>query len=96
LIASTRCIHKQRLGARIGVRLGLERKLAPALKAERHGNAPVPVSIPGAPHVLAGSGSPSVNEGGIAEFGPKVVTIPVGGSVTWWLIGVHTITFNSN
>jgi plastocyanin len=75
---------------------GLERKLAPALKAERHGKAPVPVSIPGAPYVLAGSGSPSVNEGGIAEFGPKVVTIPVGGSVTWWLLGVHTITFNSN
>ena len=24
------------------------------------------------------------------------VTIPVGGSVTWWLIGVHTITFGSN
>jgi len=75
---------------------GVENKLAPALKAERQGKAPVPLAIPGAPYVLAGSGSPAVNEGGIAEFGPKVVTIPVGGSVTWWLIGVHTITFNSN
>ncbi len=75
---------------------GLERKLAPALKAERQGKPPLPVTVPGVPHVLAGSGSPAVNEGGIAEFGPKVVTIPVGGSVTWWLIGVHTITFNSN
>lgn len=74
----------------------LERKLAPALKAERQGKAPLPVSIPGAPYVIAGSGSPAVGEGGIAEFGPRVVTIPVGGSVTWWLIGVHTITFGSN
>jgi plastocyanin len=74
---------------------GLVRKLAPALKAERQGKPPLPVTVPGAPYVLAGSGSPAVNEGGIAEFGPKAVTIPVGGSVTWWLIGVHTITFNS-
>jgi plastocyanin len=74
---------------------GLEAKLAPALKAERQGKPPLPITVPGAPYVLAGSGSPNV-EGGIAEFGPKVTTIPVGGSVTWWLIGAHTITFNSN
>ena len=75
---------------------GLVRKLNPALKALRQGKPPLPVSVPGAPYVFAGSGSPSVGEGAITEFGPKVVTIPVGGSVTWWLIGVHTITFNSN
>ena len=75
---------------------GLEKKLAPALKAERAGKPPLPVAVPGAPYVLAGSGSPTVNEGGIAEFGPKVVTIPVGGSVTWYVLGVHTMTFNSN
>jgi plastocyanin len=74
---------------------GLEKKLAPALKAERQGKPPVPIAVPGAPYVLAGSGEPNA-EGGIAEFGPRVVTIPVGGSVTWWLIGPHTITFNSN
>jgi plastocyanin len=74
----------------------LEAKLVPALKAERQGKPPLPITVPGAPYVFAGSGSPAVNEGGIDEFGPRVVNIPVGGSVTWWLLGVHTITFNSN
>jgi plastocyanin len=32
----------------------------------------------------------------ITEFGPAKLHVPVGGSVTWWLIGPHTITFNSN
>lgn len=42
----------------------------------------------------AGAGIPGV-EGGIAEFGPKDLSIPVGGSVTWDVQGPHTISFNA-
>jgi plastocyanin len=73
-----------------------EAKLASAVKAERQGKAPLPFAIPGQNPVLAGSGSPAVEEASINEFGPKTMTIPVGGTVTWWLIGPHSITFNSN
>ena len=74
----------------------VETKLQPAVLALRKGRAPIPgVKIPGAHPVLAGSGSPAVQEAEVDEFGPKTVHIPVGGSVTWYLLGVHTITFNS-
>jgi plastocyanin len=72
-----------------------EAKLASAATALRSGNGPG-VKVPGQDHVLAGSGSPAVQEALITEFGPAKIHVPVGGSVTWWLIGPHTITFNSN
>ena len=73
-----------------------EAELQSAVVALRKGQAPIPgVKIPGANPVLAGSGSPSVQEAEIDEFGPRDVHIPVGGSVTWYLLGVHTITFNA-
>jgi plastocyanin len=73
-----------------------EAQLASAVTAERQGQLPLPgLSLP--PNsVLAGSGSPTAAVGAITEFGPKTVKIPVGGSVTWWVIGPHSITFNSN
>ena len=74
----------------------VESKLQPAVAALRKGQPPIPgVKIPGANPVLAGSGSPSVMEAEIDEFGPKSAHIPVGGSVTWYMLGVHSITFNS-
>jgi plastocyanin len=73
--------------------------LAPLLQpaaALRQGEPPVPhVTLPGPNPVLAGSGSPSSN-GSVDEFGKSTVKIPVGGTVTWWLIGDHSITFNSD
>lgn len=70
--------------------------LDPALTALRLGKPPVPgVTLPGANPVLAGSGAPN-SSGGIDEFGLRRVKIPVGGSVTWWLLGDHSITFNSD
>jgi plastocyanin len=70
--------------------------LAPAVAATRLGKAPIPgVTIPGTNPVLAGSGLPNA-AGSIYEFGPKTVKIPVGGSVTWYVIGDHSITFNSD
>lgn len=76
---------------------GLEAKLQPALAALRNGKPPLPgVALPGQNPVLAGSGSPAVREGGITEFGPAKVHIPVGGTVTWYVLGAHSLTFNSN
>jgi plastocyanin len=75
----------------------LEGKLASAVTAERQGKAPIPgVTLPGENPVLAGSGSESAQEAEITEFGPKKIKIPVGGSVTWYMIGPHSITFNSD
>ena len=69
--------------------------LGPAA-ALRQGKTPVPnLSLPGQNPVLAGSGSP-VSQGSVDEFGMSTVKIPVGGTVTWWIIGPHSITFNSN
>ena len=75
----------------------LEAKLAPALKQLRQGKPPIPITLPGTNPVLAGSGSPDQNvEASISEYGPSKISIPVGGSVTWWLIGAHSITFNAD
>jgi plastocyanin len=74
----------------------VEAKLAPAAAALRKGKPPIPVVVPGKSVVLAGSGSPNAQEAEVAEFGPKTIKIPVGGSVIWYLLGDHSITFNSN
>ena len=49
------------------------------MKPRVKGKPPIPVTLPGKASVLAGSGSPSAQEAGIAEFGPKAIKIPVGG-----------------
>ena len=74
-----------------------EKALVPAVALERQGKPPLAsVTLPAGTSVLAGSGEPRSHlPGGITEFGPRVVRIPVGGSVTWWLIGPHSITFHS-
>jgi plastocyanin len=70
--------------------------LAGPLKLLRQGKPPIPVTLPGKNVALAGSGSPNqAVVGSISEFGPKVVKIPVGGSVIWYLIGPHSITFGA-
>ncbi len=70
--------------------------LAGPLKLLRQGKPPIPVTLPGKNVALAGSGSPNPAViGSISEFGPKTVKIPVGGSVIWYLIGPHSITFGA-
>ena len=64
-------------------------------QALRQGKPPFPVTVPGKHVVLAGSGSPAVQAAAITEFGPHIIHVPVGGSVIWYLIGPHSITFNS-
>ena len=43
----------------------------------------------------AGSGSPDLPIGLVNMFGPADLSIPVGGSVTWTVLGRHTISFNA-
>ena len=71
--------------------------LAPAIATIRQGKPPVPnVTLPDSPNaVLAGSGVPN-SSGSVDEFGKSTIKIPVGGTVTWWVIGPHSITFNSD
>jgi plastocyanin len=73
-----------------------EAKLATADAALKQGKPPLPIAVPGQNHVLAGSGNPAVQDAFISQFGPQTVHIPVGGSVTWWFLGGHSITFNSD
>lgn len=75
----------------------IEAKLAPAEKLLVQGKPPVPLPLPASYPVLAGSASSDESvSGSISEFGPKTIHVPVGGSVTWFLIGPHSITFNSD
>jgi plastocyanin len=74
----------------------VEAKLAPAAAALAQGKPPLPVKLPGKTTALAGSGSQNAQEAEITQFGPRKIHIPVGGSVTWYVIGPHSLTFNSN
>jgi plastocyanin len=64
------------------VRKGLQ-----ALAAAKHVQLPASVTAGTAPALAGGPG--------IDEYGPKVIKVPVGGSVTWYLLGLHSITFNA-
>ena len=74
-----------------------EAPLGASAKLLAQGKPPIPgLTLPGSNPVLVGSGAPgSSSSGSIDQFGPETVHIPVGGSVTWWLTGFHSITFNS-
>lgn len=44
---------------------------------------------------VAGTGDPSAPSLIVAEFRPKEISIPVGGSVTWNMFAFHTISLNA-
>lgn len=44
---------------------------------------------------VAGAGDPAAGETTVAEFGPKEVAVPVGGTVTWNTLAFHSIAFNA-
>lgn len=44
---------------------------------------------------FAGGGDPTVINALVAEFGPKSVSIPVGGTVSWSVLAFHSLTFNA-
>ena len=73
---------------------GMEGQLVHAVAALRQGKPPTPHASVLPNSVLAGSGGNVPAE--IDEFGPKSIKIPVGGSLTWYFLGDHSITFNSD
>jgi len=52
-------------------------------------------AAPPAGGVIAGAGDPPVHDGFVSDFFPKTITVPTGGSLTWQIIGGHTISFNA-
>ena len=72
----------------------MEAALDPAVNALRLGKPPVPKAVLPADSALAGSAAMVPAQ--IDEFGPRTVKIPVGGSVTWYFLGAHTVTFDSD
>lgn len=69
-------------------------KVTKAVAALKTGALPPFInSAPG--QVLAGSGIDDPAAPAILEFGPKEISVPIGGSVTWISVGVHTISFNA-
>jgi plastocyanin len=71
-----------------------EAKLASTVDDLRHGMHHG-LKLPGEHAVVAGSSSPDAMAGSVDEFGPNVVSIPVGGTVTWTFDGPHTVTFGA-
>jgi len=71
-------------------------KLKPAADALATGTVPGLDVVPKGPNnAVAGSGALDVQDAFVSEFGPKDVSIATGGSVTWTVVGGHTISFNA-
>jgi plastocyanin len=69
--------------------------LQPAVAPLAQGKNPELTYLPSGPRiVLAGSGLQAVTGGLINAYGPERVSIPVGGTVIWLVLGDHTISFN--
>jgi plastocyanin len=46
-------------------------------------------------HPLAGSGDPAAGDALITAFSPQNLIVPVGGTLSWTVIGTHSIAFNA-
>jgi plastocyanin len=71
-----------------------EAKLSSAVDDLRHGKH-AGMKMPSEHAVVAGSSTKDSEYGSIDEFGPNVISVPVGGTVTWTFDGVHTVSFNT-
>jgi plastocyanin len=65
---------------------GLVAKVKPAADAAQKATAD---------KATLGTGDPQVPIVVVADFGPKTISIPVGGSVTWNEFAFHTLSFNA-
>lgn len=68
-------------------------KLKDVMAAIKAGTLPpfIPTAAPGS--VIAGGGSEDVQSAVPVIFGPDTVSIKAGGSVTWTIVGPHSVTF---
>lgn len=56
--------------------------------------AAAPLAKATAAHAFAGALSQKVQNGLVSAFGPASLSIPVGGTVAWQILGPHSISFN--
>ena len=69
-------------------------KAKPAADAAVKGDlTPFAPAAPG--QVVAGGGSPDVQELLLTSFGPEEVSVKTGAAVTWVVLGPHTVSFNA-
>src|SRR5204862_7514900 len=52
-------------------------------------------NTPSGANVKIGLGDPNIFNALVAQFGPKDVSVPVGGTVTWNMFLCHSLTFGS-
>jgi plastocyanin len=71
-------------------------KLQPTLDAIKAGTLPPFVPTASPTGVIAGGGSQDVQSAVPVVFGPDSVDIKVGESVTWTILGPHTVTFGGD
>jgi plastocyanin len=71
-------------------------KIKPTIEAIKAGTLPpfIPTATPNG--VIAGGASQDLQSAVPVLFGPNNISVKTGDSVTWTMIGVHTITFGSN
>lgn len=73
----------------------LEAALVPVAEAVAAGS--LPGLIEGGPgQVIGGAGSEEFPAGLVVSFGPKDVSVAAGESVTWTIIGPHTVSFGAS
>jgi plastocyanin len=73
----------------------LVQKIQPAATSMKAGSLPplFPVAKPN--EIIAGGGTMEIQNASINEFGPAAASVPVGGSLSWDVVGAHTISFNT-
>lgn len=72
------------------------KRLTPAYENLTRGVMPPFIPAAGSADVLVGSLDPAIPTAVLVDFGPSRVSVPVGGSVTWTMVGRHTVSFNSS
>lgn len=73
----------------------LVQKLQPTETALKAGTLPPFVAQAKPDQALAGGGTQDIQNALVNEFGPPAASVPVGGSLTWTVLGPHTISFNA-
>jgi plastocyanin len=73
----------------------MEEELAPVAEAMEQGTLP-PFITEAAPGSVIAGGSTETSSGIVSQFGPETVDIAVGDTVTWTVLGPHTVSFGAS
>lgn len=73
----------------------MEAELAPVAEAMQQGLLP-PFITEAAPGSVIAGGSTETSAGIVSEFGPETIDIAAGDTVTWTVLGPHTVSFGAS